>query len=414
MHFPTLRLTFLWRFTLLTLAVSVLAALVLAVTIENAHRRAIETDVEVGALGRVSSEATKPLEMLSAARTMTPELQREFERVAKNAQFDQYVTALRIYGPDGTAVFPAAAAPAPAAVHDAIAANDAFIRREDASTITDYSAIYSNGHPYVVALDFLPGQLSVALEKERKLVVGVVAGVVAIIFLSLVTLAAGASRELERRRREAQFTFVQTLKVMAETIDLRDPYTAGHSQRVAEYSCKLAAALGMPVRQIDVIESGALLHDIGKIGIPDAVLFKPAVLDSNERKIIGTHPVIGARLLESISSMEDVVPCVLHHHEKVDGTGYPAKLTGDRIPLGARVIAVADAFDAMTTDRPYRRAMTADAAATELARVAGTQLDAAMVAVFCALVARGEIVPPSAAHADDVVNFGRRLEHGTV
>ncbi len=137
-----------------------------------------------------------------------------------------------------------------------------------------------------------------------------------------------------------------------------------------------------------------MLHDIGKIGIPDAVLFKPAHLDDDERRIISAHPVIGARLLGGISAMGDVVPCVLHHHEKLDGTGYPDKLSGEDIPLGARVIAVADTFDAMTTDRPYRRALSSDTAISELVRVAGTQLDERLVIAFAELVLNGAIVPP--------------------
>ncbi len=202
---------------------------------------------------------------------------------------------------------------------------------------------------------------------------------------------------------------MQTLKVMAETIDLRDPYTAGHSRRVGEYSRKLAIALKLPERSVDVIESGALLHDLGKIAVPDAVLFKPSHLDARERSMIGTHPTVGARLLSGIASMEDVVPCVLHHHEKMDGTGYPDHLLGPDIPEGARVIAVADSFDAMTTDRPYRRALTSDAAVAELRRVAGTQLDAKMVDAFCTLVARGEIVPPRPSEEREIA-FGRASE----
>jgi putative nucleotidyltransferase with HDIG domain len=415
MKLGALRLTFLWRFTMVTAAVSVLAALVLANTIENAHRKAIETDVVVAALGRVDAEFTAPLEVLARTKIVTGALHRTLEHAEDDLQFNQYILGVRIYRPDGVAVYPNGAVVATASVRAALG-SDGYVRRDESRDGTSYVAAYSpvytqDHHVFVVAIDFSKGQFDAAFGKERATILEVVGGVVAIIFLSLVTLAAGASRELERRRRESQSSFVQTLTVMAETIDLRDPYTAGHSQRVAEYSRKLAVALKLPNRVVDVIESGALLHDIGKIGIPDALLFKPAALDADERRIVGTHPVIGARLIESISSMEEVVPCVLHHHEKIDGTGYPAKLLGDAIPLGARVIAVADSFDAMTTDRPYRRAMTAQHAVDELVRVAGTQLDAAMVGAFAALVARGEIVPPRAASPEDEVTFGRRLEH---
>jgi putative nucleotidyltransferase with HDIG domain len=217
-----------------------------------------------------------------------------------------------------------------------------------------------------------------------------------------VALAAGASRELERRRRESQAMFVQTLTTLADTIDLRDPYTAGHSKRVAAYSKLLAEDLGLTVHDVEQIESGALMHDIGKVGVPDAVLFKPGALDADERMLIRGHPVIGAGILRGLPTMSEVVPCILHHHERVDGTGYPDGLCGEAIPLGARIIAVADAFDAMTTDRPYRRGLTVDAAVAELLAQEGTQFDRRCVLAFAELVLRGEIVPPPRAGGEVV------------
>jgi putative nucleotidyltransferase with HDIG domain len=391
---PALRLTFLWRFTLVTLAVSVLTAFVLASTMERSHREAVENDVEVAALGRLSAQLTQPLDALAAAGHLTAATETAIRSASDDAQRFEYVTAMRIYRADGRAVFPAGTPPEMRDVHAALA-GDTFLRVDRGEQITAYAPYYTrNEQVYVIAVDFAHGQLGAAYARERTALLQVVGVVTAISFASLLTLAAGASRELERRRREAQSTFVQTLSIMAEVIDLRDPYTAGHSQRVAVYSRKLATAINLPQRQIDVIESGALLHDIGKIGVPDAVLFKPAGLDADERRIISTHPVVGARLLGNISAMEDVVPCVLHHHEKLDGTGYPDRLAGEQIPLGARVVAVADTFDAMTTDRPYRAALSADTAIRELVRVAGTQLDERLVLAFAELVVRGEIVPP--------------------
>jgi HD-GYP domain-containing protein (c-di-GMP phosphodiesterase class II) len=148
------------------------------------------------------------------------------------------------------------------------------------------------------------------------------------------------------------------------------------------------------------------MHDIGKVGVPDAVLFKPGALDPEERMLIKGHPVIGAGILRGIPSMAEIVPCILHHHERVDGNGYPDGLAGDAIPLGARVIAVADAFDAMTTDRPYRRGLAVDAAVAELLKQEGTQFDRRCVLAFAELVMRGEIVPPPRATGE--VAFGQR------
>jgi HD-GYP domain-containing protein (c-di-GMP phosphodiesterase class II) len=394
MRFAVPRLTFLWRFTLVTLGLSLLSASVLAATIEYGHRSALEHDAETSALGRLSAQLTGPLDSLAATGHITKDTLAAFERTGADAQLFEYVTAMRIYRADGQAVFPSNAPRAQQDVHAALA-SDNFLSVDRGDQLTTYSPYYTrNEQVYVIAVDFAKGQLDAADNRGRIQIFGVVGAVSFISFVSLLALAAGASRELERRRREAQSTFVQTLTIMADVIDLRDPYTAGHSKRVATYSRRLAVAIALPDRQTDVIESGALLHDIGKIGIPDAVLFKPAQLDTDERRVISTHPVIGARLLGGISAMADIVPCVLHHHEKLDGTGYPDGLAGETIPIGARIIAVADTFDAMTTDRPYRRALSVETALREMVRVAGTQLDERLVMAFAELVVRGEIVPP--------------------
>ncbi len=404
-------LSFLWRFTLVLLAVSAFSAFALAFTIEAAHRHALETDIMVTALGRVNEELTKPLDELGRTGALTRSTERAIEAASNDALLSEYVTAMRVYRPSGVAIYPTSAPPRPAEVHRALA-TDNFVAVESGDTITAYSPCFTEGEQvFVIAVDFSTGQMGTGFQRERNQVFMIVGAVVAIIFLSLVTLAAGASRELELRRRESQRTFVQTLKVMAETIDLRDPYTAGHSQRVAVYSRKLAEAAGLPRAQVDVVENGALLHDIGKIAIPDAVLFKPAHLDQRERAIIGTHPVVGAKLLEQVSSMEDIVPCVMHHHERIDGTGYPDKLAGESIPCGARIIAIADTFDAMTTDRPYRRGLSVETTVAELRRVAGRQLDAKLVAIFIDLIGRGqvEVLQPPRTDGVEVV-FGRKAE----
>jgi len=409
MKLPAFRFTFLVRFTLVTAIVSIVCAIVLSAFVENVHRKAVQRDLEIAALGRINAQLTKPLDRLAAAGNVTPEIASSFEHAAEEAKFFQYITDLRIYRPNGVAVYPEDSPSQQAEVHRAISGDDVLIV-DHGDISTAYSPYFTkNEQVFIIAIDISHGLEAAQFNVEREQIVAITGGVVLIIFLSLVTLAAGASRELERRRRESQSSFVHTLKIMAETIDLRDPYTAGHSKRVGEYSRQLAVALELPPRHVDIIESGALLHDLGKIAVPDAVLFKPAALDQRERQMIGTHPTVGAKLLSGIASMEDIVPCVLHHHEKIDGTGYPDHLLGPDIPQGARVIAVADSFDAMTTDRPYRRALTTEAALTELRRVAGTQLDANMVAVFCAIVERGEIVPPRPLDEEDLA-FGRSSE----
>jgi putative nucleotidyltransferase with HDIG domain len=171
----------------------------------------------------------------------------------------------------------------------------------------------------------------------------------------------------------------QLLESMADAVDLRDPYTGGHSRRVTEYSAAILRELGLHGPEVDLIVTAARVHDIGKIGTPDAILHKPGKLTSEERAVIEEHPVTGATLLTRYQNFARGVALVRHHHESWDGTGYPDRLKGTEIPFGARVIAVADSFDAMTSDRPYRAGMPVAKAAAILRAGRGQQWDAALV-----------------------------------
>jgi HD-GYP domain-containing protein (c-di-GMP phosphodiesterase class II) len=400
------RLTFLTRFALATFAAAVAAAIVLAIVLESIHQQSVERDEIVTAVGQIDAKLAMPLEAYGAAGRLTPQLRDEFRAVASDAMLHQFVSALRVYKTDGTPVYPVNAVADTEAVRRT-SLSDGLISEDHGPTRTMYEpfATSSDGR-FVVAIDVVPQQLHGQFATERWQVIGATSAVVALIFCALVALAAGASREIERRRKESQHGFVQTLTTLAETIDLRDPYTAGHSRRVAAYSRLLAIDLGLSSEVVKQIEHAALLHDIGKVGVPDAVLFKNGELDDEERLLIRAHPVIGAGLLADIPTMCDIYPCILHHHERWDGRGYPDGLSGENIPLGARIIAVADSFDAMTTDRPYRRGLGADAAIAELVRHETTQFDRRCVLAFIALVQRGEIVPPPRATGD--VKFAQR------
>jgi putative nucleotidyltransferase with HDIG domain len=171
----------------------------------------------------------------------------------------------------------------------------------------------------------------------------------------------------------------QLLEHMADAVDLRDPYTGGHSRRVTAYSAAILHELGLHGPEVDLIVMAARVHDIGKIGTPDAILNKPGKLDSQERAIMEQHPVRGAELLQRYRDFARGVALVRHHHESWDGTGYPDGLKGAAIPFGARVIAVADSFDAMTSDRPYRAGMPVAKAAAILQAGRHQQWDAALV-----------------------------------
>ena len=183
-------------------------------------------------------------------------------------------------------------------------------------------------------------------------------------------------------------TFYKTVQVLAETIELRDQYTGGHTQRVHDYCVLIAQELELTHETIEKLRLAALLHDIGKIGVRDELLLKPANLSSDEFSEIQLHSSYGAELLEPITQLEGVIPGVASHHERFNGTGYPKGLKGKSIPLIARIIAVADTFDAMVSDRPYRKALTRVTALTEIEACSGTLFDPKVVEAFLAFFAR--------------------------
>jgi putative nucleotidyltransferase with HDIG domain len=165
-------------------------------------------------------------------------------------------------------------------------------------------------------------------------------------------------------------------------IEAKDPYTEGHSVRVAAYSEAMGKRLGLPSAKLDVIHRSCLLHDIGKIAVDEGILHKEERLDTREKEKMDLHPLIGESILRPIELLRPLLPGVRSHHEHFDGTGYPDGLRGEAIPIEARIMAVADAFDAMTSNRPYRRALSEQEALDELRRNAGTHFDPRIVAAF--------------------------------
>jgi HD-GYP domain-containing protein (c-di-GMP phosphodiesterase class II) len=193
------------------------------------------------------------------------------------------------------------------------------------------------------------------------------------------------------------------VRSLAAAVDLRDGYTREHSQLVSELSVAVARRLALPKEEIDRIGEGALLHDVGKIGVPDAILTKAGGLSPQEWKSIRRHPVLGRQIIEQAPELTDVVPLVLHHQEHYDGSGYPQRLRGAAIPLGARIIAAADAYHAIRSDRPYRSGRTHEEATRELRRCSGGQFDPEVVD---ALVA--------ALDSDPALQGVRSLDSGTL
>jgi HD-GYP domain-containing protein (c-di-GMP phosphodiesterase class II) len=182
---------------------------------------------------------------------------------------------------------------------------------------------------------------------------------------------------------------VEFLEVLAETIEVKDPYMRGHARRVAYYSSLIAYRMHLSAEEHDHVRLAAFLHDLGKVGVPTDLLLRPSALSREERAIVQEHPAIGARLIRPLNIAAPVSEAIRHHHEWWDGTGYPDGLAGTDVPLVARVIGVADAFDAMSSDRPYRKALSRETAVSELRRYAGIQFDPDVVVEFLAILELG-------------------------
>jgi len=191
--------------------------------------------------------------------------------------------------------------------------------------------------------------------------------------------------ELSRALRELEATYSQTLWSLVAALDAREHETGDHSQRVVRYSLAVARRLGLPERDLPDLGRGALLHDIGKIGVPDAILLKPGKLSEAEWAEMRRHPQIGYDILRSIHFLESSAEMVLTHQERFDGGGYPRGLAGEAIPIAARIFGIADTYDAMTSHRPYRRAVSGEEARAEIARCSGTQFDPRCADAFLSL-----------------------------
>ena len=198
------------------------------------------------------------------------------------------------------------------------------------------------------------------------------------------------TKQLASKNDELQTAYIQTIRALAEAIDAKDAYTRGHSERVAVYASKIGRGMDLRKEMIERTYFAGLLQDVGKIGIPDAIITKPDRLNDAEYIEIQKHPEIGAKILEPVQFLRHIVPCVRHHHEWYDGCsrGYPDRLLGDSIPLPSRVILVADTVEAMTSDRPYRKALTLEAVVRELHKFSGSQFDPVCVDAFLQVLER--------------------------
>jgi putative nucleotidyltransferase with HDIG domain len=279
-----------------------------------------------------------------------------------------------------------------------------------------YAPINNEGHAIGAYEIYADPRALAALIGSRRTMLWIAVGVVFLsLWAALALLVRGASHMLSRQNeklrartlrlvesnRLLEKSGLEAVESLNATVDAKDPYTAGHSQRVQRIAVALGEELGLGREQLDALRFAGLFHDIGKIGVPDAILTKPGRLTELEYSIVKRHPEDGARIVGRLHSLRPAVPAILHHHERWDGAGYPQRLSGDAIPLEAAVVGLADAVDAMTTDRPYSAAMSLEDATGEVLRNRGTQFAPAVVDAFVTLVERspelfeapGELVP---------------------
>jgi len=229
-----------------------------------------------------------------------------------------------------------------------------------------------------------------------KEIVLTMSGGLLVLFLLLIRILYSASKMLRKQNSELIYqkteieaaykklsdSYRNTISALSNAVDARDSYTAGHSERVTKISLLIGKKLNLPEGEMKKLEYAALFHDIGKIGIPDNILLKNGRLTEEEYAVIQKHPDMGGNILKSIDFLDDILPIIKHHHESYNGTGYPDKINGKKIPLSSRIIAVADTYDAMTSDRPYRKKLQHEVAVEEILRNKQVQFDAEIVDAF--------------------------------
>src|SRR4051795_215925 len=270
-----------------------------------------------------------------------------------------------------------------------------------------WQAVYVTVLPFEFATALLTAAVAFSYSRIGVGAVGLLA-VVLFVFQYLIRAGVQAYErgiELQRRTKELASLQVGLLSTVMQTLSMRDAMTARHSAAVARYAREVARLLGLPEREQELIHTAALLHDIGKFIFPDSILLADRKLTDEEWEIVKLHPEQGAKLVRRIEGYGPVADIIISHHERVDGKGYPHGISGENIPLGSRIISVADTYDVMTSRDSYRRPVSSEAAIVELRRVSGSQLDPEVVERFVEMVEAGRV---AFRHADEA-DFEREL-----
>ena len=217
--------------------------------------------------------------------------------------------------------------------------------------------------------------------------------------ISQMNLIKKINTELKDTYEKLERSYMESIQTIRYTVEAKDAYTRGHSDRVSEYSVLIGKHMGLSEEDLKTLRIGGLFHDVGKIGVPDSILLKPGKLTDDEYSEIKNHPTIGAHILSTATIFRDLIPIVKHHHERYDGNGYPSRLKGEEIPFLARITAVADTFDAMTSKRTYRDSLPLDVVKEEIEKCKGTQFDPEIADAFLDILNN---------HYDDIVEIQNR------
>jgi putative nucleotidyltransferase with HDIG domain len=415
-------LTLLWTFVLASGAILAAGALVLSSLLGQSFREQILEDT--AREGRFFSASVLTPLVRGDRIVVTPGARRRLVRAVRDTEF----TSIAVWTRGGRLLYSTPGVRRPTASR-AEAAAVARTRRAyaDVTTVTTgrgreqqseralevWSPIRSSngGRPAGVVRALIgPHVLDASLAETTRTTWIAVIAVFGILWLALIVLVRSAasrlsrqndaleqrSRELSESSRRVEENLLETIETLNAAVEARDPYTAGHSQRVRHVTLAIGRELALPAPQLGALGTAALFHDVGKIGIPDSILTKSGPLEPAEAAIMREHVTRGAEIVSKVSSFQDAVPAIRYHHERWDGLGYPEGLSGDEIPLEAAIVGLADAWDAMTTDRPYAHGLSLNEAMLQIRSGRGKQFSPVVVDAFWNVARRrpGDVLPP--------------------
>jgi putative nucleotidyltransferase with HDIG domain len=415
-------MTLLWVFVLLSAVVCAAAAVALSTTLSDRFREQVLDD-SAREIGLYTNSVLAPTVARGDRLVVRRRALRRLGRTVRAPEALLGITLWKRNGRLAYSTFPRhRAAIASSDAREALASRrphaeirDAVLRRSSVdptrAVVVWAPLLGARGRPVGIAEVILrPTAVDASVASTSRAVWLTVIAVFGVLWLALALLVSGASARLSRQNtayearsrelldstRTLEQTLIETIETLNAAVEARDPYTAGHSQRVRRVALAIGRELDLPVRQLGVLGTAALFHDVGKIGIPDSILTKAGPLEPAEAAIMREHVTRGAEIASKVSSFQDAVPAILYHHERWDGLGYPEGRNGEDIPLEASIIGLADAWDAMTTSRPYATGLSMNEAMAQVRAGRGKQFNPAVVDAFWQVARRrpGDVLPP--------------------